>query len=87
MIYKLKEDYQHWQKGTLILKAEKNEDGQEYQDIGFELKNGWGIGYSIYNIPIDILEDALPSEKAEVNKYLSAPWDYNGCPIDIITSN
>jgi hypothetical protein len=86
-IYKLKNDYQGWVKGTLVLECEQSEEGIEYQDIGFELKNGWGIGYSLYNIPSDFLVEALPLEKVEVDKYLSAPWDYKVCPLDIVTSN
>lgn len=83
MITKLKIPYNGWAKGTLVLAAN---DG-EFFDIGYELKNGWEIGYSLYDIPSDLLEVATSEEQKEVQLYLSAPWDYKNCPIEIITSN
>jgi hypothetical protein len=90
-LFKLNTDYKGWAKGTLVLnvgKALDNSDGYvEFQDISYELKNGYGIGYSIFDIPSDVLTEPTNEEKSEVEKYLLSPWDYKGCSIELTTSN
>jgi hypothetical protein len=90
-LFKLNADYKGWGKGSLVLNVGKgldNSDGEfEFQDIGYELKNGWGVGYSIFDIPSDVLIPPTDEEKREVERYLNSPWDYKSCTIHVVTSN
>jgi hypothetical protein len=93
-VFKLNKDYEGWAKGTLVLSTGKNIDSDsedfgkiEYEDIGYELKNGWGIGYSKFDIPSELLSEPSQLEHSEVERYLSNPFEYKDCLVNIITSN
>ena len=90
-LFKLNTDYKRWAKGTLVLNVGKtldNSDGDiEFQDLSYELKNGWGISYSLFDIPSDVLTEPSIEEVAEVSRYLADPWDYKDCAVDVVTSN
>jgi hypothetical protein len=93
-LFKLNQDYNGWEKGTIVLLTGKITDldsedfgKTEYEDIGYELKNGWGIGYSQFDIPTSLLSKPSQLEESEVKRYLSNPFEYKNCTIEIITSN
>jgi len=93
-LFKLNQDFKGWPKGALVLYERKEDDpeleeyGQSlYADIGFELKNGAEFGHLIYSIPLELLGEPSELEKSEVKRYLSDPYKYKDCLINVITSN
>jgi hypothetical protein len=93
-LFKINQDFKGWPKGALVLyeglETEEDYDvfgERSYSDIGYELKNGPDLQSFIYSIPQEILSEPSEIEKKEVERYLSDPYGYKDCLIEIVTSN